>query len=319
VQVLGLDQRLQLAVPGSARRRHFEPRRLAGPMWLYVAAEDLEDVRIPAWVGSRTRRHTSKATATKLAHAVTHAQPFSRDHPYMGKPGRETRNIGAFPAHPHVDLAVSGLAGGQWAVFTLEHLGAVGLTAGTVRKRMAAGKLHRYYRGVYGLVPYELLTREGRLLAAVYACGPGAVLSHRSAAALHDLRRSDSAKIDVTVPGRSRRSVPGVRVHRSTMLADKDLTAVQNVPCTTVPRTLFDLAETLGRRPLERMFDQADQLEVLDLSAVNDQIDRNPTRPAAKVVREVLSEHYVGSTVTWSELEERFLAIVREKRLPRPS
>src|SRR5690349_15567119 len=112
----------------------------------------------------------------------------------MGQAGRETRNIGAFPAHPLVDRALAGLAGGQWAVFTLEELAAAGLTAGAVRKRMAAGKLHRYYRGVYGLVPYELLTREGRYLAAVCACGAGAVLSHASAASLHELRKSDSAK-----------------------------------------------------------------------------------------------------------------------------
>src|SRR5262249_22029821 len=83
-------------------------------------------------------------------------------------------------------------------------------------------------------------------------------------------------------------------------------------------RTMFDLADVIQRRPLERTFDQAEIIEVFDLRALEDQIERNRTRPAARLVRAVLDEHYVGTTATWSELEERFLALVREAGLPRP-
>ncbi|HWF74252.1 MAG TPA: hypothetical protein VG186_12960 [Solirubrobacteraceae bacterium] len=155
-------------------------------------------------------------------------------------------------------------------------------------------------------------------MAAVLASGPGAVLSHRSAAALHRLRPSGGVKIDVTVPTRSRRQHSGVEVHRSVTLTPADITLVENIPCTTVARTQLDLADVIPRRGVERAFDQAEVLEVFDLRAIEDQLARNPTRPAAQVVRSVLDEHYAGSTVTWSWIEERFLALVRAAGLPRP-
>jgi predicted transcriptional regulator of viral defense system len=217
-----------------------------------------------------------------------------------------------------VDEAIAALALAQWCVFRLADLVAIGLTGSGVRKRMAAGRLHRLFTGVYSLVPWELLTRNGRWLAAVLACGPGAVLSHRTAAALLDLRRTDSAKIDVTVATRSPRCHPGITIHRSVTLAAIDVTTVEGIPCTTVARTLFDLAEVVSRRGVERAFDQADSMELLDLSKINDQLARNPTRRAAKVVKWLLAEHYVGTTLTRSELEERGLAAFRKVKLPRP-
>ncbi len=173
----------------------------------------------------------------------------------------------------------------------LEHLDALGLTGAAVRHRARTARLHRVHRGVYSLVPPKLLTREGRYLAAVLACGPGAVLSHRSAAALHGLRDWGHTMIEVTVPGRSNRHHDGILVHRSTTLTDKDVTVENRIPCTTVARTQLDLAEVVTRRQLERAFDQAEVMEVFDVRALNDQIERNPTRPAAKIVRSVLEEH----------------------------
>ena len=155
-------------------------------------------------------------------------------------------------------------------------------------------------------------------MAAVLACGPGAVLSHRSAAALLELRDWGGTKIDVTVPRRSRRKRAGIKVHCSTSLTDQDVTVVNNIPCTTVHRTLFDLAEVVTQRQLERSFDQAEISERLDLKAINDQLARNPTRPGAKAVRDVLETHYIGKTPTWSENEEALLAITRELGIPDP-
>jgi len=74
----------------------------------------------------------------------------------------------------------------------------------------------------------------------------------------------------------------------------------------------------ISRRPLERAFDQADTLQVFDLNALHDQLERNHTRQAAGRVRRLLEEHYVGSTPTQSELEEAFLALCRKLRLPAP-
>ena len=93
---------------------------------------------------------------------------------------------------------------------------------------------------------------------------------------------------------------------------------MDGIPCTTVARTQFDLSEVVTRRELERVFDQAEVMEVFDLRALQDQIDRNPTRPAAALVQSVLEEHYIGHTPTRSELEEAGLAMSRACDLPDP-
>jgi Protein of unknown function (DUF559) len=155
-------------------------------------------------------------------------------------------------------------------------------------------------------------------MAAVLACGPGAALSHRSAADLHGLRRDGSTKIDVTVPSRSHRRHDGIRLHRSLTLTAEDTTTVNGIPCTTVARTLLDAAEVLNRRARERTLDQAEILGVFDLWALQDQLNRNPTRRGAKRLRATLDEHTPGTTPTWSDFEDLFLGLVREAALPRP-
>ncbi len=76
-------------------------------------------------------------------------------------------------------------------------------------------------------------------MAAVLACGPGTLLSHRSAAALHGIRRNPSW-IDVTVPGGDR-GRKHLRVHSTTLHPD-DITQIDHIPVTSISRTLLDLA-----------------------------------------------------------------------------
>lgn len=92
------------------------------------------------------------------------------------------------------------LARGQHGVVSLPQLKPLDIAARVAQKRAANGQLHRIHRGVYSLVPLALLSIRGRFPAAVLARGPGAAPSHRSAATLRDLRRSDQAVIEVTVP-----------------------------------------------------------------------------------------------------------------------
>ena len=88
---------------------------------------------------------------------------------------------------------------------------AAGLGRGAVHTAVRAGRLRRVHRGVYA-VGHTVLRPEGHRLAAVLACGPGAVLSHRSAAAHWELLATSQERIDVTAP-RSRHGVPGIRLH----------------------------------------------------------------------------------------------------------
>src|SRR5579862_202621 len=94
--------------------------------------------------------------------------------------GRETAICVRFLDHALAEIALR-----QHAVVTLDQLRSLGLSERAVQWRAQRGRLHRVRRGVYALVPPDLLDGRGRWMAAVLACGPGAVLSHASAAALH--------------------------------------------------------------------------------------------------------------------------------------
>jgi very-short-patch-repair endonuclease/predicted transcriptional regulator of viral defense system len=217
--------------------------------------------------------------------------------------------------HPPRDRAIAALAGRQHGVVALPQLKALGITASAVRDRVASGRLHRVHRGVFA-VGHPILKTEGRFMAAAFACGPGAVLSHRSAAALWDLRQTDRALIDVTAP--TRRSRRGIDVHGSRTLQPADVTTVNGIPCTTVARTLLDLAEVVDRRGLERAYERAEILRMLDTRAVQEVLDRAAGRRGAAMLQSILGDNSLGDAITRSELEERFLAICKSSRLPRP-
>ena len=192
-----------------------------------------------------------------------------------------------------------------------------GLSASAVRSRVAAGRLHRIHAGVYA-VGHAPLTRNARYMAAVLACGWQAALSHRSAAALRGLRATSRESIDVTTSGRGGRRRKGIDAHASTTLLERDVEEVDGIRCTTVARTLLDLAAVLPRREVERAFDQAEVLQVLDARQIQDVLERTHGHRGNAVLRAVLAEHAPASTVTRNELEERFLAICRAAGLPQP-
>ncbi len=211
------------------------------------------------------------------------------------------------------------LAVRQHGVFTFEQWVRLGLSSDALQRRADAGRVHRIHKGVCSLVPPQLLSRDGRYMAAVLACGPGAALSFRSAGVLLRLIGSGAELIDVSVPtagGRSRRR--GIRIHRTTTLRPQDVVPVHRIACTSVARTILDLCEVLDRRGVERAIDEAALLEILDLGTLRHQIERNAGSRAAAILDSVLAEHLPGSTPTWNDFEERFLALSRAVGLPDP-
>jgi predicted transcriptional regulator of viral defense system len=233
-----------------------------------------------------------------------------------GRPAAGRRAAGRRALDGDAALVALGLE--QHAVFDLDQLRDLGFSARCVQRRTDKSRLHRIYQAVYSLVPAELLSRDGRFMAAVLASGPGSAISHGSAGVHLDLRPSARAIINITVSSRSPRRHRGIVIHRSITLADQDIALVRNVPCTTVARTLFDLADVVHRRALERAFDRAEQLEQFDLRKINDQIARNAHRAAAPKVRALLAEHYVGSTATDSDFEDRLIPLIYAAGLPLP-
>jgi very-short-patch-repair endonuclease len=197
-------------------------------------------------------------------------------------------------------------------VVAYSQLADAGLDDAAIRRRLEDGRLHRIHRGVYA-VGHPDLTRHGRFLAAVLACGPGAALSHEAAGVLWGLRKPRGPRIDVTVPtpgGRKRRRL--VIVHRSRLEA-QDVATKEGIAVTTPVRTVVDLADVLPVRAIERAVDEASFLG-LDVTG----LAPRPGRRGAGRLRAVLTEHDAGSTWTRSKLEERMLALCRSAELPRP-
>ena len=220
-------------------------------------------------------------------------------------------------AKPPREQAIPAVAERQHGVIALSQLEALGFSQRAVRSRVAAKTLHRVHRGVYA-VGHPLLTAEGRWMAAVLSCGPGAVLSHRSAGAHLGLRASERARVDVTTVGRAGRSRPGIDAHSGATLERADVTTVDRIPCTTVPRTLLDLAEVVSRRALERALDQAEVMGLFHTRALKELLARAGGRRGAGALRAILAGHAIGETLTRRELEERFITLCDRAGLPRP-
>jgi len=193
----------------------------------------------------------------------------------------------------------------------------LGVSATVVRNRIRSGHLLRLHRGVYA-VGHAQLRREGRWLAAVLAVGPGAVLSHRAAAALLGIRESAGA-VDVTTTRRVR--TRGVVVHHATTLDISDVTTRSGIPVTSVARTLVDLAAILSAEQLGKLLREVDRLGRLNAPALRAVLERTSERGTGRrALRAALAEHeQLATSLTLSELEDRFLALLDAERLPRPS
>ena len=162
------------------------------------------------------------------------------------------------------------------------------------------------------------LTLAGARVAALLASGDGAVLSHRTAADLWALRSSNPRIVDVTIYSRAGRTPrPGIRLHRAP-LPRNEVTRKDGFPVTSPARTLFDLSAVLTPRSLERAVDEAERLGLFDLGEMETVMAANRGRSGRPKLATVLAGHRAGSTLTRSELEERFLALCRANSLPSP-
>jgi hypothetical protein len=207
------------------------------------------------------------------------------------------------------DVRLAELAARQHGVVGVAQLRRLGFGRDAIARRVQSGRLHRLYRGVYA-VGHTVLGREARWLAAILACGEGALLSHRSAAALWSLHPSAAAKIDVSVSHTSGfRSTSRIAVHRSRRGVAS--TRHQGIPVTTPMQTLADLAVAVPRRQLEKAAENAEAARLLDLN----QLDAG--HPGAKRLLEVVEEHDLGS-YTRSEIEDAFLQLCDDHGIPRP-
>lgn len=210
------------------------------------------------------------------------------------------------------ETAIAELAARQHAVFSLLQLMALGMSERSVQRRAAAGKLHRVHRGVYALVPLRLLTRRGRWMAATLAYHR-AVLSHCSAARLLGFRRG-GGRIEVSTI-RAARPKDGLIVHRVRRLPPREVIRVENIPCTTVHRTLLDMAATRPEAEVTGAIRAAEDLRLFDLR----ELQAMEGRPGSGVLLRLAQSEDPAAGITRSELEEVFLAMCTAASLPLPA
>ncbi|MGH2713826.1 MAG: DUF559 domain-containing protein [Thermoleophilaceae bacterium] len=156
-------------------------------------------------------------------------------------------------------------------------------------------------------------------MAAVLACGPRAVVSHRSAAALWGLLPYPAVgEVCVTISQGARRGRPGIEVHRSGSLLRRDVRLLDGIPLTAAARTLLDVAASVPRDELERMVAQAQRQRVASRSALVEQLGRNRGRLGTAQLRAVIDIDG-GPRFTRSRAERLLLKHVRAAALPAPA
>jgi very-short-patch-repair endonuclease len=206
------------------------------------------------------------------------------------------------------DLEIAELADAQHGVVSRAQLLHAGLTRNEIDHRIAVKRLRRLWQGVYA-VGHKRLRVQGRWMAAVLACGEGAVLSHRDAAALWELQQVGSGAINVTIPGDAgRRRRAGIRLHRSATLAPGDVTMRDGIPVTTTERTIIDLARVLRADALEEVVHGAGERGIVDFAQLR------AANPAS--LQAVLRAY--DPAPTRSKLERAFLSICRRHGIPKP-
>jgi very-short-patch-repair endonuclease len=214
----------------------------------------------------------------------------------------------------HPDRNLAALAKRQHGVVSRQQLLDLGLGRGAIDSRLRSGRLHAVHRGVYA-IGHASLSRRGTWLAAVLAGGEGAVLSHLSAAALWRLIDPVPAPIDVTsLHGRPGRR--GIRLHRG-IVHPGERTARYGIRVTSVARTLLDTAEFGPEGALRRAFEEADRLGLLRPAELEEVCGRAEGRRGLPAIRRLMAKTHDGSTR--SALEDTFVALCREHRLPAPA
>lgn len=213
------------------------------------------------------------------------------------------------------DEPIARLAERQHGIVSLGQLRELGYGDTGIYARLRRGSLRKVHRGVYA-VGHRRLTKRGIWIAAVLACGRGAVLSHGSAGGLLGLIPPGSGRTDVTVP-REIRSRPSICAHMSGVAPD-EREVVEGIPVTDVSRTLLDLAPVLSRGSLERALNEAEVLGLRSRVPLQEALRRHPHRRGLVHLRHLLAEGAAERGITKRELEARFADLLDANRLPRP-
>lgn len=204
------------------------------------------------------------------------------------------------------------LSHGSYGVVTRQELLAAGVTVAEIKHRLRTGALLREHTGVYR-VGHRAPSLEVRYMAAVKACGEGAMLSGLAAAHLLGLIRGAPPEPEVTAPREKR--IKGVRTRRCREVHPRDRMTRRRIPVTSVARTLVDIAAVLSPYELGRACHEAGIRYGTTPANVEAVLARRPSSPGAAKLRRILRG---DERIALSQLERRFLHLLRESALPMP-
>jgi hypothetical protein len=202
----------------------------------------------------------------------------------------------------------------QWGVVSIGELRRCGLDDQAVSVRVRNGRLHPLHRGVYA-VGHANVPLEGRFLAAIKACGPGAVLSHYAAGAHWRIVSWDGRCVEVTVLGGGTRVHGGLRVHRTELLDPRDVRSHAGIRVTSPARTLVDLASLLDHPRLRRAVRQAQSLRLVHVRHLLEALERLGPRRGTHNLRRIIA---TGPAPTRSGLEDVVLDLILRGGLAHP-
>jgi len=213
-----------------------------------------------------------------------------------------------------VEQVTGRIAGSAHGVVTREELLRAGVTVAEIKRRLRAGALLREFPGVYR-VGHRAPSVEARYMAAVKACGDGAVLCGKAAAYLLGILKGEPPPPEVAAP--TQRRIRGVRTRRERHPLPRNIGATtwRGIPVTSPARTLVDLAALLSKDALARACHEAGVRHRTTPAQVEAVLAVRTNSPGAGKLRAILR----GDTpVTLSKLEKRFLEHVREIERPLP-
>ncbi len=204
------------------------------------------------------------------------------------------------------DIAVARFAARQHGVLSVDELRACGLSLKAISVRANNGRLHPLHRAVYA-VGHGNPTRDGWMLAAVKACGDGAVLCLWSAAAAQNIIEWEDRYPDVVVLGQAAPQHPRINGHRTSYLPAAHVTTVRGIPVTTAERTLLDLAAVLPERRLRRAVRKAQFLKLTTVASLIAVLHGPGPRRGRKKLARILGTE---AAPTQSELEDVVLDLI---------
>jgi very-short-patch-repair endonuclease len=221
-----------------------------------------------------------------------------------------------------IRTTIGAVAGRQHGVVSRGQLRRLGVATTQIDHWVRDGRLRQVFRGAY-LLEAAPLTERGRISAAVLASEPRAVVSHRSAAFLLGIGERSPRIIDLIAPTKRGTTIDGIRIHDVSYPAGSELIRAHRIPCTSVARTIIDLAGVYGERQMRDVFARAAAGKVLNLGAIEAVLDGGPRRRGAPCLRRVIEEwRPVVEETNYEDVrslfEAKLLPLIARAKLPMP-